>query len=264
MDTLPKTLIIVPCYNEEHRIEAYRYAEYAQKNPDVHFLFVNDGSTDGTGTVIADLRNKNRNQIMNLNLSENCGKAEAVRRGFQEAFKREYDYIGYFDADLATPLCSINSLCRLFTSEDIFIVMGSRVRLLGRNIHRRAVRHYIGRIFATLVSIILSIPIYDSQCGAKLFKNDLILRRVFSYPFRTKWIFDVELLGRYKLLTGNMEDHIIEYPLEAWNDVRGSKLAFTDFLKAPFELLKICWFIYAPPGISGYSRNFYRGFPDIR
>jgi glycosyltransferase involved in cell wall biosynthesis len=258
MDILPKTSIIIPCYNEGTRIEVNQYLAYAENNPNVYFLFVNDGSTDNTSELITILRNKNKKQFFSKNLEINCGKAEAVRQGFSEAFKMDFDYIGFFDADLATPLSSINSFCQMLTPENILIVIGSRVRLLGRKIARRAVRHYLGRIFATFSSMILRIPIYDSQCGAKLFKNNSLLRKVFSSPFKVKWIFDVEIFARYKMLTNNIEEHIIEYPLDHWEDIRGSKIKLFDFLVAPFELLKIFWFMNSPSFLNGYAKDFYR------
>jgi glycosyltransferase involved in cell wall biosynthesis len=255
---MPKTIIIIPCYNESTRIDQDVFLEYANKNSNVHFLFVNDGSTDNTSEIIQELSNKNSEQFLEKNLESNRGKAEAVRQGFLEAFRMNFECIGFFDADLATPLSALNSFSQLLEKKDIFIVIGSRVRLLGRKIERAPLRHYIGRIFATFASIILHIPVYDTQCGAKIFKNNEILRKVFSSPFKVKWIFDVEILGRYKLVMNNIiENHIIEYPLEQWRDIKGSKIKMTDFIKAPFELLKILLLMRSSSIINTYTKRFH-------
>jgi hypothetical protein len=54
---------------------------------------------------------------------------------------------GYWDADLATPLEMIPKFCEILESTGKHMVIGSRVRLLGRNVQRRAIRHYLGRLF---------------------------------------------------------------------------------------------------------------------
>jgi hypothetical protein len=123
------------------------------------------------------------------------------------------------------------------------MVFGSRVKLLGRQIERRAIRHYAGRIFATVVSLMLELPIYDSQCGAKLFRLTPEARQVFATPFIARWVFDVEILARFlNLYAGNarrLADAIYEYPLEVWTDVAGSKLASVDCVAAARDLARI-------------------------
>ena len=260
MDTMPKTIIVIPCYNEGDRIDVQEFIRFINDNSCFNFLFINDGSTDNTEDVIRGLNRLYPERFLVKNLSNNSGKAEAVRQGFLEAFKMNYEYIGFLDADLATPLSAINILCDYLKQEKISIVIGSRVRLLGRKIERNPIRHYIGRVFATFASFILDVPIYDSQCGAKIFKNNAHLKRVFSQPFWVKWIFDVEILGRFKLLNDNLEQCIIEYPLEAWRDIKGSKIKLKDFLKAPYELFKL-WLLFRFPlyvrKFSPYSLNSF-------
>jgi len=119
-------------------------------------------------------------------------------------------------------------------------VMGARVRLLGREIERRLYRHIYGRLFATAVSRMLSLPIYDSQCGAKLFRVGPELRHALARPFLSRWIFDVELLARLVEYTAGSEPdltaRIYEVPLRQWRDVAGSKVRATDAARAIREL----------------------------
>jgi hypothetical protein len=120
------------------------------------------------------------------------------------------------------------------------IIMGSRISRLGSNIDRKMMRHYLGRIFATFTSIILKLKVYDTQCGAKVFKKEIV-SDLFSAPFKSKWFFDVELLARYIKLHGHDKtyEQTLEVPLRRWIEVKGSKLKATDFLKVPLELIKI-------------------------
>jgi dolichyl-phosphate beta-glucosyltransferase len=131
------------------------------------------------------------------------------------------------------------------------MVFGARVRLLGRSIERRALRHYLGRMFATAASMMLGMSIYDTQCGAKLFRASPAILSLFQEPFLTRWLFDVEILAR--LLQARRgtrlpraEDVIYEFPLHEWHDVAGSKVKARDFFKAFFGLAAIYWHYLRP------------------
>ena len=178
-----------------------------------------------------------------LDLPQNRGKAEAVRLGFLKALEKNPQTIGFWDADLATPLEEAPEFYRLFESRPkLLCVMGSRILRMGGRINRHLYRHIIGRVFATFASNALGLPVYDTQCGAKIFKASIV-SEVFKQPFLSYWIFDVELIYRIKKISNysHYNDNFYEYPLSIWNDEAGSKLKMFDFLKAPFELLKIWW-----------------------
>jgi glycosyltransferase involved in cell wall biosynthesis len=252
-----KTTVIVPCYNEAKRISPQAFLCALEKELNLSFLFVNDGSTDETLNVLKSIKEKNPVQIEIVNLEKNSGKAEAVRRGIIKALEGQCDNVGYWDADLATPLDAIEVFCRLLDSADVDIVMGSRVRLLGRKIERKAVRHYLGRIFATCASMLLNIGVYDTQCGAKIFKNSPSLKQVFGKPFKVKWTFDVELLARFPIVMGvspyEISSRWVEYPLDEWIDVKGSKIKGKDFIKGGIEF-GILYFYLCTPARKVYER----------
>ena len=86
MDIMQKTAIVVPCYNEDHRLDTQQFLEYTRENINVSFIFVDDGSSDNTHSIIQNLESKSR-QIMTVFLDKNCGKGEAVRQGFLKAQK---------------------------------------------------------------------------------------------------------------------------------------------------------------------------------
>jgi glycosyltransferase involved in cell wall biosynthesis len=241
---MQETAIVIPCYNEETRLQPREFLNYTRRNANIHFLFVNDCSTDATSLILDDLCLQNHRQCIALHLPHNLGKAGAVRAGFIEAFAGQYAAIGFWDADLATPLFEIDHFCALLTDAHHKMVLGARVRLLSRRIERQTIRHYLGRIFATLASVVLGLTIYDTQCGAKIFANTQELQQVFAKPFTVSWIFDVEILARYMLLTryqgaAPLADIACEYPLREWLDVPGSKLKARDFGLAIFEMAKI-------------------------
>jgi glycosyltransferase involved in cell wall biosynthesis len=241
----PRCTIVVPCYNEAARLQPARFSEYLAQDDHVDFLFVNDGSRDATLEVLNALRAKHPDRIWVLDKQPNGGKAEAVRAGLLQAIAlRRSAYVGYWDADLATPLTAIPQLLgKLEEAPQREMVFGSRVRLLGHAIHRKAIRHYLGRCFATVVSIVLHLPIYDTQCGAKLFRITPELEQVLAAPFQSRWIFDVEIIARFMAMHNQDPEYafttIYECPLPSWEDVDGSKVGPLDFFHAFFELLRI-------------------------
>jgi len=248
----PDCTIVVPCYNEGARLRSGAFLEFLKRYTNVRFLFVNDGSTDNTLSVLNAMREQSDGRIQILDKQPNAGKAEAVRSGMLAAMQNpEIAYVGFWDADLATPLDALPEFFALLANNDrLQMVFGSRVRLLGRQVHRRATRHYLGRIFATVVSIVLRLPIYDTQCGAKLFRATPELSQVLSEPFLSRWVFDVEILARYIALhhgdTSYLHDTIFEVPLMRWDDVAGSKVHPGDFLKASLDVFRIYLRYLAP------------------
>lgn len=168
--------LIVPCYNEAGRLNSEVLATFVATNPACHLCLVNDGSTDTTGPVIDALSARHPEQIEALHLEQNQGKAEAVRRGmFHATDKSRFDIVGYWDADLAVPLTELPAmLTSVAAGTGRTVALGSRLRRLGSSIDRGAVRHTLGRAFATAASVVLGLPVYDSQCGAKIFHAALV------------------------------------------------------------------------------------------
>ncbi|HMN95398.1 MAG TPA: glycosyltransferase [Phycisphaerales bacterium] len=244
-----RTVVVVPCYNEQLRLDGDAFVDFVsgEAGRGIDFRFVDDGSTDGTAATLAALCARVPGRLSWQRLERNGGKAEAVRQGFLAAMAlRPAPWaIGFFDADLATPLEALPTFVEILaTRPDIEMVFGSRVNLLGRHVRRKLIRHWIGRIFATFASQMLGVPIYDTQCGAKLFRNGESLAALFAEAFVTRWIFDVEIIARLVrdrrgTAEPQPEEVIVELPLLRWEDKKGSKLRPRDFITVNFDLLRI-------------------------
>jgi dolichyl-phosphate beta-glucosyltransferase len=229
MDSAALSLtVVVPCYNEAERLAEGPLLDFLDACDGASLLFVDDGSTDTTAARLAEIAAARPQRIAVTSLHPNGGKAEAVRRGMQQALARGAGLVGYLDADLATPPAELFRLRAAFDRPGVEAVLGARVALLGTDIERSAVRHYLGRIFASVAALILHARVYDTQCGAKLFRASPALDEALGTPFLSRWAFDVELLGRMLAGTatapGLPVSAIVEVPLQTWHDVQGSKL----------------------------------------
>jgi dolichyl-phosphate beta-glucosyltransferase len=235
-------IVVVPCYNEEHRLPVEALRRFALDGHRIEFLLVNDGSRDGTLRLLQSLAAGDPGRFSVLDLGRNRGKAEAVRRGIVAAMERQPDLFGFWDADLATPLTEIPAFLQVFESRpEMAMVFAARVRLLGRAISRNPRRHYVGRVGATLISSSLGLAVYDTQCGAKLFRMSPGMPELFAAPFLSRWIFDVEIIARFVQQQGRdaAAKAIYELPITEWHDVQGSKVKSGDFLKALRDLWRI-------------------------
>lgn len=234
-----EVLLIIPFYNESKRISIEEFQQAFEAYSHIDFLLSDDGSTDTTVQMLKNFEAVFSNVTV-LAFQENSGKAETIRKAVLHLADHNYKYIGCIDADLATPIAEIEKM-RLFTNNNTMykFVMGSRIKKLGNTIVRYNYRHYIGRIFATIISnILLKTPVYDTQCGAKIICGKLA-PLLFAAPFTTKWFFDVELLLRYKKITPDYHKYIYEFVLDVWKEKGSSKITFTDMVNSPFQLAKI-------------------------
>jgi len=237
--------LVVPCYREAGRLAPDRFLEFLEATEGTRLLFVDDGSPDDTPRVLRELAARRPDRIDVLTLPKNVGKGEAVRRGLLAAMERPTDLVGFWDADLSTPLALVEEFRALFAARpETAWVLGSRWRGLGRDIRRNALRHYLSRVFATVVSAVLRLPVYDTQCGAKIFRTDPLLTTVLADSFTSRWVFDVELLARLvrehrRGLGPDPAKATYELPLMRWHHDGRSHLRPGDFLVAMRDVWRI-------------------------
>ncbi len=239
---LSRTTIVIPCFNEALRFKTEPF-EQALEQRFLSFIFVNDGSDDSTGSILKTFAERNRARVSFLDCESNRGKGESVRLGMLRALDSGAQIVGFWDADLSTPLSEILHLLHHLQVTHTAAVLGSRIRHLGTQIERKLWRHLCGRVFATYSSVALHLPVYDTQCGAKLFRSSPKLKEALSEPFHSRWLFDIELLGR--LLTNGESSHalrtaeIVELPLVTWREVSGSKISVLSIPRILFEMARV-------------------------
>jgi len=238
---MSKVCIVIPFYNEANRVDLSAFSDFLHQHADFSLILVDDGSSDNTHALLKESQNSIPERIQVLSLAQNSGKAEAVRQGILKAMQwQDFEILGYMDADLATPLEEALYLTSFFEDSSFQMIIGSRVKLFGWNIQRSLKRHYFGRVFATYVSNLFNLEIYDTQCGAKFFRSE-IAADLFESEFVSKWFFDIELFLRLRKEMGNelFAKSLKEVPLRNWIEKGESKLQLGDFLSTPIELSRI-------------------------
>lgn len=241
-----KTGIIIPCYNEEKRLNVTAFLKFIQKENEYHLCFVNDGSKDNTIDTLKKIQSYNTKKVSVIDMKKNSGKASAVRAGARYLHSRgDIDYIGFIDADLSTDFEDFDRLLQtLKTSKTLSFVFGSRTKNACDNIKKNGIRAVISKLINILIVCILGLSIQDTQCGAKVFKADLV-PVIFNKNFFSRWLFDVEIFIKLKRHYGKEQimTKIHEQPLQRWIHMEDSKLELKDSLEIPYRLLSI-WLNY--------------------
>lgn len=236
----PATCIVIPCYNEQNGITMEEYSRFLNDNPDVYICFVNDGSTDRTQDVLELLKEQHPGQIFILTNEKNSGKAETVRIGINFCNRNfNHRHIGFLDADLSATLQEFISM-RSYLKGNISFCFGSRIMKIGSNIVRQTSRFLVGRLIATLISNLLRLKVYDTQCGCKIFTTEISVL-LFRKKFISRWLFDVELFYRMIILFGKDRaiEKMYELPLRQWIEKGNSKVRFTYFFVMWLDLYEI-------------------------
>ena len=169
-----KCCVIIPYYNEHDRILSEEFIPFLKNHSNFSFMFIDDGSTDNTYSLIEKLSNQHE-RIYSYRLDKNQGKAEAVRQGYFKSKEiNEYDYYAYLDADLAIPLSELLRLEeQLIKSRDIQFCFSSKKPNQKNELNQSFKRILVGRVLAQMVKWSLNLNVYDTQCGCKMMTKNL-------------------------------------------------------------------------------------------
>ncbi|WP_234424328.1 glycosyltransferase [Aquimarina sp. Aq107] len=170
------TGIIIPCYNEEKRLNVKAFKNFVSKENDYHLCFVNDGSKDNTLKVIQEIQEINPSKVSIVDMKKNGGKAAAVRAGSRYLYSFvEIDYIGFIDADLSKDFEDFGDLLKtLKTNNELNFVFGSRAKNASEAIEKDNIRSLLSKVVSILIILILGLSIQDTRFGDKVYKADLV------------------------------------------------------------------------------------------
>lgn len=233
--------MVVPCFNEEHRYDETYWAELF-KIAEIDWLFVNDGSLDGTKKILDGLQ-KNNN-VRCINLIKNVGKGEAIREGYLDILNSSGSrpvLLGQIDFDSSYEAEDISRLIEVgktrIRKNSFDSIWGARVQLSGRRLQRKKYRNYLSKILIFILrSFIKNLP-YDPQTSFKLYNIYENQKVIFTDSFETRWFFDIELYLRLKKT--NKELKIWEEPVEFVRDVDNSRINSGEAYQIIKDLIKI-------------------------
>ena len=235
-----KIAIIIPAYNEEKRIgktlDRY-YAFFKAKENEgikISLIVVLNGCSDNTIDVVRQ-KQKSISYLFSIDRVQ-AGKGLAIKAGFEKALEGDFDLIGFVDADMATLPQYFYQLITNLGEFDGIIAS----RYLKESVvvpARPAIKEWGRRfIYHPLIWLLFQLRFSDYQCGAKLFKREVI-QHVTPFLTVKQWAFDVELL----YLCKKFGYEIKEIPT-TWYDQTGSKLTIgSGGLPMLSHLFKVRW-----------------------
>lgn len=220
----PDIFLVVPCFQESGRIGAFvpELCAALTSCGGVSLLIVEDGGgaeeQERMSRLVEGWRSQHPFLMPPMLLRENVGKGGAIYAGWEK--NTTAGWLAFVDADGSVPPAEVVRLIHHARGEGAAprAIFASRVKMLGRRIDRLFTRHLLGRIYATLVSELLHIPVYDSQCGLKLIPSAAFekARPLLTVP---GFAFDAELL--LALLRTGCD--VIETPID-WHETPGGKI----------------------------------------
>ena len=221
---MEKISIVIPAYNEEkrigHTLEEYgKFFSYLKKKKilDSEILIIINNTKDRTEEIVREKQKKYK-IIKYLNFKQG-GKGFAIMEGFKDALKRKNDLIGFVDADLATMPPAFYDLVKNIKGYGGLIasryIAGAKV-----SPKQSFSRILVSRMFNFLIRVLFLMPYGDTQCGAKVFKRNIIEQTINEFSI-TQWAFDIDLL--YKI---RKEKFIVKEFPTIWADKEYSKINF--------------------------------------
>lgn len=227
----PFLSIIIPAHNEAKRLpdtleQVFGFLEKQTFTAEV--LVVENGSNDKTFEIAQGFVAQHAS--LRVIHSDQRGKGLAIQRGVAEAYG---EYVFLCDADLSMPIEEITKfLPPQLTNADIAI--GSREAPGAVRYHEPYYRHFTGRIFNTLIRLLVLPTLQDTQCGFKCIRAE-VARDIFRYQTLTGWAFDVELL----YIARHHRYQIVEIPIHWYFNADSKISVLRDSLRMFLDLLLI-------------------------
>jgi glycosyltransferase involved in cell wall biosynthesis len=235
-----KLSVIVPVYNEEPHLETVIKNLMAAPSPiPREFIFVDDGSTDRSLSILQSLASSHGLHI--LKQESNQGKGAAIIRGIHAATG---NIIMIQDADFEYDPKDVPELLQPILEDRADVVYGSRFKKNTPQVHR-TYHYFINRTLTTLSNLISGIYFTDMETCYKIFRADLLKAMQLKSP---RFGIDVELTA----YLAKVRARIHELPISYYPRTRlqGKKINWKDGIAALWHLIRFNW-------LTSSSKAFY-------
>jgi len=215
-----KVSIVIPCYNEERRLEPTLSLSLdwisARMRAPFEMILVNDGSTDRTRDVLERVKKKYSSLAIEIvSYPQNRGKGYAVKTGVLGA---QGEKIAVMDADFSVELEEMLKFLEKLDQHDI--VIGTKKHAFSQSDkHQKLTRRILGKGFTLLANVLLGIHFSDITCGLKAFRAD-VAKTIFARQRMERFSYDAEILFLAKRISCN----IAELPIK-WHHVEGGTVS---------------------------------------
>jgi glycosyltransferase involved in cell wall biosynthesis len=229
----PFLSIIIPAHNEAKRLppSLEKIDAFLQKQAYAsEVIVVENGSADGTFEIAKDF--EQRKTYLRVFHEEDRGKGLAIKRGMLES-RGKYRFL--CDADLSMPIEQVNRFLPP-QLETVDVAIGSREVVGSKRFNEPPYRHFIGRIFNTMVRWLLLPGLQDTQCGFKCFRDE-VAETVFPLQHLDGMSFDAEVL----YIARRKGFKIVEIPIDWYHDPDSRVRLVKDSLRMGLDLISIRW-----------------------
>jgi dolichol-phosphate mannosyltransferase len=165
------TLVVVPTYNEAENIERIVGA-VTSALPEGSILVVDDGSPDGTGTIVAGLAGSPASRVHLLQRSAKQGLGRAYLAGFRWGLEQGFDRFVEMDADFSHDPADLPALTA--TAEELDVAIGSRYVPGGRVVGWSRSRELLSRFGNTYARVLLGFPFRDATSGFRCYRRAVL------------------------------------------------------------------------------------------
>lgn len=228
-------LVIIPTYNERDNIEALIKSVFSQPTP-FHILIIDDGSPDGTASIVKQLQDEYPGQLHIIERQEKSGLGTAYITGFKWAIENQYDYIGEMDADFSHDPADLNRLYKTCAEEGADLAIGSRYKT-GVNVVNWPIGRVLISYFASVyVRLVTGMKIMDTTAGFKCYKRRVLETIKLDRISLKGYGFQIEM----KFSTWKYGFKIIEIPIIFTDRQEGtSKMSGGIFNEALWGVIKM-------------------------